>query len=196
MTTTEKRRVTWCLTMNAYADEATCHDGETGAAKVDHDHYDVALDQHGKTLFRYWPIGTTWCTPEGHTYRLRTYRRDITDIMAAEAAGEPTRDIPPRPVWDVWTRDGGATTGPADWLPGPEDVLVEYVLPPGTRPAPGALFVRPNGQMWRLRGYRIDWKAEPLTGDDTEPDWTVGNLSGGMSNGDDLPSDARLVWHP
>lgn len=205
MSTTAERHATdqveWCLTTNGYADPDRCWDAERNARAVDHDHYPVVLDQDGEPLFRVWPVGTMFAHPDDYLLRLRAYRRDIRDAMAAVDRGaedvEDVNTIPPRPVWDVWTADGGASSG-AGWLPGPDDRPVTYALAEGQRPAPGSLFVRPNGEMWRLRSYGVDWMAEPFTGDETRPSWSVGGPTGGYSGADGhvLPEDARLVWTP
>lgn len=64
------------------------------------------------------------------------------------------------------------------------------------RPEPGSLWVTPDGDAYRLRDYRIDWHAEPYTGEATVPTYVVLLASGGSTNRDTLPDDARLVWQP
>lgn len=64
------------------------------------------------------------------------------------------------------------------------------------KPAVNSLYVTPNGDAYRLSGYRTDWKAEPFTGEQTVPDYKVGWATGGFSMTTDLPDDARLVWSP
>ena len=201
MTDTETRyavsTLTWCLTTSGYADEATCFDPDTQSTRVDHDHYDVVVDQHGKTLFRVYPIGTVLRLPDGEYLRVRRYDADFNDMMFADETGEDARAVPKRPQYDVWVTSGGATS--ASWSPGLLDgaEVIIPVTPEGGRPAPGAMFVLPNGETWRLRNYSVDWRAEPFTGNDTRPSWTVTYPSGSSSTADgDLPAGARLVWHP
>lgn len=205
MTDTETRyavdTLTWCLTTNGYADEATCHDDETGAAKVDHDHYEVVVDQHGKVLFRIYPIGTVFRLPNGEHLRVRRYSPDFNDMMFADQTGEDARRVPQRPQYDVWVPGGGggATTSTM-WSPGLLDgaEVIVPVIPEGGRPAPGALFLRPNGEAWRLRNYGTNLQAKPFTGEHDRPSWSIANLNGSLSSsaGETLPDDARLVWHP
>lgn len=195
-TITATSRVTWCLTTNGYADEATCHDPERGITKPDHDHYDVALTEDGKVAWRYWPVGTTFKTADGYTMRLRKYEREFADMIAMEDAGMEANDAPARPHWDGVAPSGGAF-GEAHWVPSPEDTIIIYALDEDVRPAPMALFVLPNGEAWRLRNYSVDWTAEPFTGDNVRASWTVLRPGGMSSTADgDLPSGARLVWHP
>jgi len=194
--TTERHavtQVTWCMTRNGYADESVgC------PTATDHDHYDLVLDDEGKTLFRVWPVGTTWRTPEGHTYRLRGYEKAFGDLMHAyDIVAEPDLStVPSRPTFDAVSPGGGAFVD-SEWLPGPDDVIVEYVLAEGVRPAPSAVFLRPNGEVWRLRDYRLDMAS---VGEDGEniylPSWQVMLVARGFTNRDTLPDDARLVWHP
>lgn len=182
-------RLTWCLTTNGYANPDTCCDPDTEATCVDHDHYDVAVDEDGKVLWRYWPVGTVWETSEGYKMRLRLYDVGISDLLRDENA-------PERPVWDGQAPSGGAFSD-VRWLPGRGDRIVEFVLAEGQRPAPGALFMMPNGEAWRLRGYGIDWQAEPCTGNNVVPSYSINLPSGaGTNGGDTLPDGARLVWHP
>lgn len=180
-------RATWCIGRNGYADDSFGCDTAT-----DHDHYDVALDADGKVLFRYWPIGTTFLTEKGYRMRVRGYQQDFDDLLAAADRDEERQSVPPRPTWDGWTPDGGAF-GEGNWLPGPEDRVIEFVVE--GRPAPGALFLRPNGESWRLRSYGVDWTDEEDFSH-KRPSWSVNLPSGASTNGDDLPDDARLVWHP
>lgn len=187
-TQAEKRyadtQVTWCLTRGRYADPSVGCDTAT-----DHDHYDIVLDQHGKTLFRVWPVGTTFRTADGYTMRLANYHQGVSDML-----GLDRDDIPARPQWDGVSPNGGAFSD-SKWLPGEGDVIIVYALPEGGRPAPGALFARPNGEAWRLRSYSVDWDDE-VDFSNKRPSWSVNLPSGAGTNGDDLPDDARLVWHP
>lgn len=65
------------------------------------------------------------------------------------------------------------------------------------RPAePGTLWVTPDGIAYRLTHYSTDWLAEPFTGEETRPKYSIGFPAGGFSNRDDLPADAVLVWAP
>lgn len=188
-------RLTWCITTNAYADEDRCHDAERGATRVDHDHYDLVVDEQGKTLFRIWPVGTTFLHEDGARMRVRTYRRNFDDVMAAYERGDDAKTIPERPVWDVCSTGGGASTNNT-WLPAFDQRPVDYVLDSGQRPSAGSVFLLSNGETWRLSGYSVDWLAEPFTGDDTRPRWVVSMPGGSSRNGDDLPHGARLVWAP
>lgn len=201
MTDTQTRhaieQVTFCLTIDAYAEDDICLDGETGATKADHDHYDVVLDQHDEPLFRVWPVGTVFATPDGDTMRLTGYARVYVDMAAASDIGKDAKNAPERPLWAGQVSGGGAFMD-GMWLPDWDDRPVTYALAPNQRPAPSSVFVCPNGEVWRLRSYGVDWKTEPFTGDKTLPSWSVGSPAGGYGSevGAILPDDARLVWHP
>lgn len=189
-TVTATSRVTVCLTAGGrYADESIGCDKAT-----DHDHYDVALTEGGAIAWRYWPVGTTWRTADGYTMRLRKYDREFADMMAMEEAGLEASDAPVRPHFDGQAPSGGAF-GEAEWVPGDGDTIIVYSLFEDVRPAVGSLWVRPNGEAWRLRSYGVDW-ADEHDLSNKKPSYAVNLPHGASTNGDVLPSDARLVWHP
>lgn len=188
-TITATSRVTWCLTANRYAaPDVHCIPGK------DHDHYDVALTESGQVAWRYYPVGTTFRTSDGYTMRLSGYTRQFADMEAMEKAGLEPRDAPVRPRWDGVAPSGGAF-GDSEWLPGDDATIIVYSLFEDVRPAVGSLFVRPNGEAWRIRSYRIDWNDESDFSN-KQPSFSVNLPHGASTNGDVLPSDARLVWHP
>lgn len=173
-------RVQWCLTRNCYAD-AYC------ATNAPHDHHDVAVDDEGKPLWRLDPIGTTYLMPDGSTLRLVAH--DDSPFS------EPplTEELIPR--YDYWSPMGGAaghlrvedgTVWVGDRLaPG----VSRVVLVEQQRPAVGSLYVRPNGEAWRLTGW---------TSMTDQPQWSLALPHGAMTTavGEVLPNDARLVWTP
>lgn len=184
-------RLMWCRTTNGYADADRC----TGA---EHDHYDLAVDEDtGKALYRIDPDGTTYLLPNGDMLRL-TFHQD-----------EPFIDPPITeriiPTYDVWTASGGAARGVQALDNGGGSVWDGDRLQPGVvrivpvaseRPAVGSLYVRPNGEVWRLRDYAPDWLRD---GGEPHVQWAIQYPSGSNSStsgADALPEDARLVWAP
>jgi hypothetical protein len=187
-------RVGWCLTIGGYTDERCERD------RRPHDHHDVAIDYspetgQGRPLYRIDPIGTTYLLPDGATVRLANYLDDL-DL---DDFAEPIRDrIIPAYLW--WSAGGGASSGYT--RDGIEAIWDGVNLRPGVwrtvpvaaeRPAAQSTYIRPNGEVWRLRDWRID--LMDLDGPPTAT-WAVMTPRGSMTSGDDLPDDARLVWAP
>lgn len=60
----------------------------------------------------------------------------------------------------------------------------------------GTLYVAPNGDAYRLRGYDTDWTAKPFTGEHTKPNCSVGLVEGASTSSRELPDGSVLVWEP
>lgn len=189
-------RVAWCLTTGSYVDDRCEKDHRP------HDHHDIAIDYspetgQGRPLYRLDPVGTTYLLPDGGTLRLVRYVDD-------PFIDEPIEDrIIPR--YDWWSPEGGAAGGIGlDDIAGRSGGLWDGVnLRPGVwrtvpvsavdRPAVGSVWVTPQGETWRLRNYGPAFLDE---GGEGRPSYTVMLASGMMTNGNDLPDGARLVWAP
>lgn len=169
---------TMCLTHGRYTHDVPA--AGCCATAADHDHYDVAVNAHGDVVFRYWPVGTTWREPDGTMLRLTRYQTPLDT------------DATPVPVFDVWTPLGGATR--SDTLPSADAVIVVHATTIDHRPAPGSVYARPNGEIWRLRSYATDWDNEPY--DNVIATWSVQLPTGANTNGRSLPDDAHLIWTP
>lgn len=190
---TRPERLGWCASFSGYAsEEYGCNDAD------DHDHYDLAVaEETGEVLYRLDPIGTTYLLADGSTVRLRYYDDDPFI--------DPPLDDKIIPRYDYVSPDGGAAGGVTLTQIGA--LWDGAVLAPGVRrtvtvaperPAPGSLYVRPNGEAWRLRGYSLDWKSIGKPGRRMVPSWSIANVDGSQSHGgtDTLPDDAVLVWAP
>lgn len=60
----------------------------------------------------------------------------------------------------------------------------------------GSLYVDVDGTAYRLRDYSVNWSAEPFTGEDEVPSFTILRVSGMSSTTRVLPHTVRLVWKP
>lgn len=181
-------RAVWCNRLSARADDRCERDHR------EHDHVDVVVhagdsEQAGTLAYSLDPVGTTYLLPGGNIYSLAYYEDDFA------ATPEITDKI--IPVYNIFTKNGGAASG--ERRTGLPEGTVRIILPtPATGPeapriAIGSLFVRPNGDTWRLTDYTADWGIE---GHGSTPMWSVAYAKGSMSSGDTLPDDARLVWSP
>ncbi len=176
--------VTWCHTRNGYADVEFCDSGDP--------HTDVVIDEAGKVLYPMHPVGTAYLAPDGSIYALRRYDNDLwVDPEVIEKI---------IPCYDRFSERGASTIRGHEALPAGS---VRIVYPHAVPVLPGSLYVRPNGEAWRCRGYRTDYKAWSATNDWTGPptqvpDWSIAHVSGSQSSGghQTLPVDARLVWAP
>ena len=66
-----------------------------------------------------------------------------------------------------------------------------------TKPPAGSLYLdRETGHVYRLRYYSIDWKADPFTGDEDQPEYAVHYTHGPSSMAHALPDGAELIWTP
>ena len=183
-TTIPADHVTWCQTMNGYAD-ALCPDT--------HDHHDVAIDADGKILWRIDKVGTTYLMPDGTTYRLV--------LHDDEPFVDPPCVLPLIPRYDYWSPQGGASghlrVGDGTIWDGDRlaDGVQRVVLVEQQRPQVGSLYVLPNGESWRLTGWAPGWLREESH--DT-PHWSITKPNGMLSvlTEDALPQSARLVWEP
>lgn len=150
----------------------------------------VVLDQHDNPLFRLWPIGTTWRLTDGTLRTIKAFNQTWDDIVYALDQDREAASVPARPLFDCVSPSGGAyTIDGSDWLPAPEDQIVVYAPETACAPAPGALFIAPNGDAWRLRSSN-ETSEQP-------PEWTLTLSNGAQTNVvADLPAGARLAWHP
>ena len=61
---------------------------------------------------------------------------------------------------------------------------------------PGALWVTPTGDAYRLRDYGVDWRREPFTGEREIPSYNVLKADGMSTSSRELPGGSLLVWEP
>jgi len=166
------------------ADDATHNDTATGDVAL------VVLDQHDNPLFRLWPVGTTWRLADGTLATIRSFNQTWDDIVYALEQGREVASVPARPLFACTSPNGGAyTLDGSQWLPAPEDQIVVYAPETASAPAPGALFIAPNGEAWRLRSLN-EASEQP-------PEWSLALNDGTQSNVvADLPAGSRLAWPP
>lgn len=60
----------------------------------------------------------------------------------------------------------------------------------------GTLYLAPNGDAYRLRDYSVNWRAEPFTGKNEVPRYSVHKVDSMNSSADTLPEGVRVVWRP
>lgn len=166
-------RVTWCRTINAYADPDRC---TLDTKRLDHVHEDVLVDytDGGRVLYPLHPVGTVYLHDNGDLVRLVGYdRRDgDDDVFPRYEILSPARTAPRAAIAEGATR---------------------IVYPNPDRLAVGSIFICPNGETWRLTGYSPGWLRDE---DHDTPRWTVQTPKGTTYNGETLPDDARLAWAP